>query len=148
MKLVGRRGSAQPTVHKFTAPARHGVTRLLPSQRAIGRDKPRPVFASRAPDADAIIPVEELGKAAPLFDAVGCRARVDPFMLHGPPQALDEDVVVAAPASIYADLDPVIAQDLGELVAGELRSLIGIEDAGLAEPAEGLAQRLDAELRP
>jgi len=73
-----------------------------------------------------IIPVEELGKAAPLFDAVGCLAQVDPFMLHGPPQALDEDVVVAAPASIYADLDPVIAQDLGELVAGELRSLIGI----------------------
>jgi hypothetical protein len=48
-----RRGSAQPTVHKFTAPARHGVTRPLPSQPAIGQDKPRPVFASRAPDADA-----------------------------------------------------------------------------------------------
>jgi hypothetical protein len=42
--------------------------------------------------------------------------------------------VVAAPASIHADLDPFITQDLGELVAGELGSLIGIEDAGLAEP--------------
>src|SRR3954451_20829987 len=88
-----------------------------------------------------IIPVEELAKAALLFDAVGRWAQVDPFVLHGPPQALDEDVVVAAPASVHADLDPMIPQHLGELLAGELRPLIGIEDVGLAEPGEGLAQR-------
>jgi hypothetical protein len=41
-----RRGSAQPTVHKFTAPARHGVRRPAPSLPLIGRGKPRPVFAS------------------------------------------------------------------------------------------------------
>jgi hypothetical protein len=55
------------------------------------------VFASRAPDAlmrtPQIIPVEEFAKAALLFDAVGRGAQVDPFVLHGPPQALDEDVV-------------------------------------------------------
>src|SRR5436190_19054145 len=94
-----------------------------------------------------IIPVEELGKAALLFDAVGRGAQVDPFVLHGPPQALDEDVVVAAPTSIHADLDPVIPQHHGELVAGELRALISIEDAGPAEPGESLAQRLDTEPR-
>ena len=54
---------------------------------------------------------------------------------------------MAAPASIHADLDPVIPQHRGEFVAGELRPLIGIEDAGLAEPSEGLAQRLDTEPR-
>src|SRR5689334_24743580 len=94
-----------------------------------------------------IIPVKELGKAALLFDAIGCWAQVNPFVLHGPPQALDKDVVVAAPASIHADLDPVIPQHLGKLVARELRALISIEDAGSAEPGEGLAQRLDAEPR-
>src|ERR1700739_5104446 len=94
-----------------------------------------------------IIPVEELAKAALLFDAVGLRAQVDPFALYCPPQALDEDVVVAAPASVHADLDPMIPQHLGELRAGELRPLISIEDVGLAEPGEGLAQRLDAEPR-
>src|SRR5216683_4127712 len=47
-----RRGSAQPTVHKFTAPPCHGVRRPVPSPLSIGRGKPRPVFASRAPDAD------------------------------------------------------------------------------------------------
>src|SRR5205807_7249677 len=77
-----------------------------------------------------IIPVEELGKAALLCDAVGGWAQIDPFVLHGPPQALDKDVVVTAPASIHADLDPVIPQHRGERVAGELRALIGIEDAG------------------
>src|SRR2546430_16561582 len=94
-----------------------------------------------------IIPVKELGKAALLFDAVGGRAQVDPFVLDGPPQALDKDVVVAAPASIHADLDPVIPQHCGERVAGELSTLIGIKDAWLAEPSEGFAQRLDADPR-
>src|SRR5256714_4265578 len=94
-----------------------------------------------------IIPVEELGKAALLFDAVGGWAQVNPFVLHCPPQALDKDVVVAAPASIHADLDPVISQHRGERVAGELGTLIGIEDAGLAKPGERLAQRLDTEPR-
>jgi hypothetical protein len=41
-----RRGSAQPTVHKFTAPARHGVRRPVPSLSLIGRGKPRSVCAS------------------------------------------------------------------------------------------------------
>src|SRR2546423_13710444 len=93
--------------------------------------------------APQIIPVEELGKTALLFDAVGRWAQVDPFVLHGPPQALDKDVVVAAPASIHADLDPVIPQHRGERVAGELSTLIGIKHAGLAEPSEGFAQRLN-----
>src|SRR5947209_18703060 len=48
-----RRGSAQPTVHKFTAPSRHGVRLPALSPPLIGRGKPHPVFASRAPDAAA-----------------------------------------------------------------------------------------------
>jgi hypothetical protein len=45
-------------------------------------------------------------------------------VLHSPPQALDEDVVMAAPASVHADRDSMIRQHLGELIAGELRALI------------------------
>src|SRR3954463_9394604 len=97
--------------------------------------------------APQIIPVEELGKTALLFDAVGRWAQVDPFVLHGPPQTLDKDVVVAAPASIHADLDPVIPQHRGELAAGEWPPVIVIKDAGLAEPSGGLAQRLDTKPR-
>src|SRR5207253_8886058 len=91
--------------------------------------------AERLMRTPQIIPVKELAKAALLFDAVRRGAQVDPFVLHGPPQALDEDVVVTAPASIHADLDPVILQHVGELVTGELRALISIEDAGLGNRA-------------
>ena len=90
-----------------------------------------------------IIPAEEFGKAALLFDAVGRRTQIDPFVLDGPPQALDEDVIVATPAPVHADLDPVIPQHLRERVAGELRTLVGIEDLGLAELGERLAERRD-----
>ena len=61
-----------------------------------------------------IIPIKELGKAALLLDAVGSWAQIDPFVLHGPPQALDKDIVVEAPASVHADLDPVIPQHVGK----------------------------------
>src|SRR5215813_2400363 len=81
-----------------------------------------------------IIPVEELGKAALLFDAVGGWAQVDPFVLHGPSQALDKDVVVAAPASVHADLDPAIPQQFGKLLAGELRP-VGMWTIGVCRPA-------------
>src|SRR5580700_4290317 len=78
--------------------------------------------AERLMRTPQIIPVKELAKAALLFDSIGCWAQVDPFVLHGPPQALDEDVVVAAPAAVHTDLDPVIPQHIGELVTGELRA--------------------------
>src|SRR6201985_1696341 len=52
---------------------------------------------------------------------------------------------MAAPASVHADRDPMFRQHLGELIAGELRALISIEDAGLAKPGESLAQSLDAD---
>jgi hypothetical protein len=89
-----RRGSAQPTVHKFTAPPRHGVKPPVPSPPSIGPGTPRPVFASRVPDADAAdCTSRRLIKAALLFDAVGRWTQEDPFVLHGPPQALNKDVV-------------------------------------------------------
>src|SRR6476661_9352298 len=69
--------------------------------------------AERLMRTSQIIPVKELTKATLLFDAIRRWAQVDPFVLHGPPQALDEDVVVATPASVHADLDPMIPQHLG-----------------------------------
>src|SRR5499433_3543880 len=49
--------------------------------------------AERLMRTSQIIPVEELGKAALLFDAAGGWAQVDPLVLHGPPQALDKDML-------------------------------------------------------
>jgi hypothetical protein len=47
-----------------------------------------------------ILPVEELAKAALLFDAVGRWTQLDSFVLHGPPQALYEDAGRALPKPV------------------------------------------------
>ena len=83
---VGR-GSAQPTVHKFIAllaMASGGQCRR--SHRSVEISLVRCSPAERLMRPPQIIPVEELGKAALLFDAVGGWTQVDPFVLHGPPQ--------------------------------------------------------------
>src|SRR5690349_20642237 len=94
-----------------------------------------------------VVPVEERSQTALLLKPVGRRTQVDPFVLHGPPKPLDEDVVVAASTPVHADLDAMIQQHPGERFAGELRALIGVEDAWLVEPGKRIAQRLEAEFR-
>jgi len=69
-----RWGSAQPTVHKFTAPPRHGVRRPVPAQPSIGQGTPRPGSpAERLMRTPQIVPVEELGEAALMPLAAGRR---------------------------------------------------------------------------
>ena len=48
------------------------------------------------------------------------------------PQSLDKDVVHASALAVHADRDPVPFQGAGEVVAGELAALVGIEDLRLA----------------
>jgi hypothetical protein len=86
-----------------------GLVRCLPTERLM-----------RAP---LIVPVEEFSKTALLLKPIGRRAQVYPFVLHRPPKALDEDIVVAASTPIHADLDPMIQQHPREFFARELRTL-------------------------
>src|SRR5574338_1224607 len=91
-----------------------GFIGRLPAQRLM---RPAPV-----------VPVEE-GREAPLLrEAVGARAQIDPLVLDRPPQPLDEDVVVAAPAPVHADADAVALEHPGERFRGELAALVGIKD--------------------
>src|SRR5215217_8804526 len=62
-------------------------------------------------------------------------------------EPLDEDVVSPGALAVHADGDTSFEQHAGEVVAGELRALIGVEDLGLAMPGERLLQSLDAEGR-
>ena len=57
---------------------------------------------------------------------------VDFFVLHCPPQALDENVVDEAPNTIHADLNIGVLQAIGEVSAGELRALIAVENVRFA----------------
>lgn len=71
---------------------------------------------------------------------VGCKARlglpdrlvalqVDLLVLHGPPEALEEDVVPHPAAAVHAYPDPGAFKPPGELSARELAPLVAVEDA-------------------
>ncbi len=66
---------------------------------------------------------------------VGGRTQIHPLVLDRPPQSLDEDVAMAPSASIHADLDAVGLEHVGELLAGKLAALVGVENlqAALAQ---------------
>ena len=53
--------------------------------------------------------------------------QVDLLVLHRPPKPLDEDVVERPAAAVHADLHAGRPQQARERVAGELRTLVGIE---------------------
>jgi len=77
-----------------------------------------------------------------LGHAVVC-VQIDMLVLHAPPQSLDEHVVHPSALAVHADLHVVILEHLGELDAGELASLVGVEDLRWAV----LGERFDAEIR-
>src|SRR5262245_26932396 len=72
--------------------------------------------------------------------------KVHLLVFEASPQSLDEDVVHAAALAIHADRDPVALQGAGEVVAGKLAALVGIEDLGPAVSGERLLERLDTKL--
>jgi len=71
---------------------------------------------------------------------------IDVFVFDGSPQPLDENIVQRAAAAIHADQDILGFQSTGESVAGELSSLIAVEDFGMAMP-QGVVQSRAAERR-
>ena len=94
-----------------------------------------------------IIKIEIAAKrGARLADAV-VGAQIDLFVLHRFPQPLDKHVVVPCALAVHADLDVVFDQHAGEVFAGELAALVGVEDVGLAVFRQRLLQRLDAKVR-
>ena len=71
---------------------------------------------------------------------------VDLLVFEASPQPLHKDVVHAPTLSVHADGDPIILQRAGEVVAGELTALVGIEDLGPAVSGERLLERLDTKI--
>jgi hypothetical protein len=73
--------------------------------------------------------------------------QVDMLVLYRAPEALDKDVVHPSSFAIHADLDAVCLQDAGEVLAGKLGSLIGVEDLRPSVLCNGLFKRLGAKVR-
>ena len=57
----------------------------------------------------------------------------DLLVLDSPPEPLDENVVEDPPFAVHADGDAVGLQNVGKILACELRSLVGVEDLRDAE---------------
>ena len=69
---------------------------------------------------------------------------VEPLVLEAPPQAFHEDVIQSPAPAIHADLDIPFLQWSEESFAGELASLIRVEDLGLPL-FEGFLEGFNAE---
>ena len=80
----------------------------------------------------SVVKTDPPGDPGVRFAAVGIALEIDLLALQRPPQPFDEDVVQPAAAAVHGDPDVGIGEAAGEGGAGELRTLVGIEDS----PAE------------
>ena len=71
---------------------------------------------------------------------------VDFLVFEAAPQPLDQDVVHAAALAVHTDHHPVPLQCPGEIVAGELAALVGIEDLGAAVASERFLECIDTKI--
>jgi len=88
----------------------------------------------------------------PFFNAVSCFAacfkcmEIHAFVLQGPPQPFDHDVVHPAALAVHGDPDVCVFEHLGELEARELTALVRVENSGRAVRSEGFFERFAAEI--
>ena len=61
------------------------------------------------------------------LEAVGQVVQVDHLVFERAPQPLDEDVVHAAAPAVHGDRDACILERAGEVEAGKLAALVGVE---------------------
>src|SRR5207248_9210794 len=71
---------------------------------------------------------------------------VDFLVFEAAPQPLDEDIVHAPAIAVHADGDPMSLEGGGEIVAGELAALVGIEDLRPAVARERFLERFDTQI--
>ena len=89
---------------------------------------PRPGPVAQGLMGPQLVVEQEVVFQPPLgLQDVGVGFQVHLFVLHRPPQSLHEDVVGVPTLPVHADLHTSVLEDLGELQAGELAPLVGIE---------------------
>lgn len=71
---------------------------------------------------------------------------IDLLVFDRPPEPLDEHVVPPCALAVHRDGNLSLFQHGGEVDGGELRSLVGVEDVGLAVTGQRLLDRFDAEI--
>jgi len=92
-----------------------------------------------------VVEAEVVAETDPGIPAILICFRIHFFVLHCPPQPLDEQIVAAPPFPIHADPESALLQKPGEALAGELGALVGVEDLRLTLP-KSILQSLDTEV--
>ena len=90
-----------------------------------------------------VVPVDVAADGSMEFETIGEVGDIDQFVFDRPPEALDDNVVDGPAATVHADLNGAVFEDLEEFRGRELRSLVGVEDERLS-PAESIAERIAA----
>lgn len=77
-----------------------------------------------------VVPVEPVGQILEKFGPGFIGSKVDPFVLQGTSEPLNEDVILEAIFAVHADPHLPLLQHSGERLAGELTDLVAIEYLG------------------
>ena len=93
-----------------------------------------------------VVEPKVLTQPPPNLKGVGVGFQVHLLVLHCAPQPLQKDVFDVPPLTIHADPHPSILKNLGELPAGELAPLVGVEHLR-PSPLQRFSQSLGTETR-
>ena len=93
-----------------------------------------------------VVELEPLRESLPQFHRGVKGSQIEVLILKGPPESLDEDIVPHPASAIHAHGDALGFQDSGKSLAGELGSLVCVEDLRGAVAGDGLLQDSHAEL--
>src|SRR6185369_2976457 len=72
------------------------------------------------------------------------RLQIDSLVFQGAPESFDKDIVLEATFAVHADPDVPGLEDGGKSFAGELTSLVGVEDIRRAVFEQSVFECLDA----
>jgi hypothetical protein len=116
-------------------------------RRAIAPDSPRRAIAERLMKALLVVEGEVCADAGFRLAAVGIAFQIDVLVFQRAPDTFDAHVVHPATAPVYRDAHAGHDQHAGEIRAGELVALVGVEDLRLTVSGQRLLQRRHAERR-
>lgn len=107
----------------------------------------RGLGAERGVRAARVVELDEAPQPLPGIADRVVGTQVHLLVLDRAPQPLHEDVVSPGATPVHADGHAALLERIRERQAGELATLVGVEDLGLAVSRKGLFQRLQAERR-
>ena len=92
-----------------------------------------------------VVQIKILLSCRPNLSTVLKTMQIEAFVFDRAPEPFNEHIVYCSPSAVHADSNVVSEQDAGKLWAGELASLVAVEDFRLAVAFQCLIQRLYAE---